>query len=420
MKVLKLICLFVLFSAPVWGQGDYLVTTTSQKSVAGTAEERFVEDNFRFYSLCNWTPGMKFMYIIEEKFNFIPTFSDYKTETQVDNNFFHHKIMVFEGVEERENDKQGRSFVSTRFVFSTNGEKYYHEIKSQRLNEICIKSPRSYIKGLVYLDDIDKARSLLLGRTVYTKVKTLRVDDANSANGYREITSSDNDNKAVRINAIGVGSREAPVKIVLADNEGRTYFVEVALSTTNTGYVKSDFQGEQRSRFFPNVLAFADANVRTQSGMKSAYMNKYIYPVVHMEAKLNGRITTLYRFTPLLVVGMDIATDNDHTILKLQAQKGDIYEVPVRLKYDVITKNDDFIEDLFAAGNLRAQYSYITDKNWQMIVNGEIALGMTRDECRLSLGAPIQRQSNMNSRYETWFYQSKTLDFEDGKLIKMQ
>lgn len=419
MKIVKLTFILSLFIANVaWGQNDYIVKTAPQKSTATTAEERFIENNFPFYSLCNWVPGMKFMFILEGKFGFIPTFCSYETEKEVDNNVFHYKIVTFEGVEEKEVDRQGRSFLSTRFVFDVEGKRYYHEVKSQRLNEICLKTPRAHIKGLVYLGDIDKARQLLIGRTVYTKTSAFRVDDSNSANGFREVTVPIN--LAVRITAIGVGSREAPVKIVFDDNTGRSYYAEITLSTTNTGYVKSDFQGEQRFKYFPNVFSFIDSHEKTVGEIKENYLGKAVYPINNMDATVGGRSTVLFRYTPLKIVEMEIGSDKDKTMLKLQDNSGQIYVVPVRLKYDVVIKNEDYINDIFAYGNLKADYPYISAKNWELIVNGEIALGMTKDECRLSLGNAAQIQKSMNSRYETWYYNGKVLEFEDGKLIRFR
>ena len=43
---------------------------------------------------------------------------------------------------------------------------------------------------------------------------------------------------------------------------------------------------------------------------------------------------------------------------------------------------------------------------------------MSTDECRLSLGDPI-RIHKVGSE-ETWFYQKKSLDFTNKKLVRIQ
>lgn len=419
MKIVKLFCLLFVFTTHVaMGQNDYIVKTAPAKSSAATEEERFVDDNFTYYSLCNWVPGMKFMYVLEEKFSFIPTFYSYETEELVDNNLFHHKVMNFQGVEEREKDRSGRSFLSTRFIFEMDGQKYYHEYKNQRLNEICLKAPRSHIKGLVYLGDVDKARELLMNRGIYTLTDLLWVDDANSANGYRP--ESVPVNQKFIIKAVGVGSRQFPVKIILEDPAGRSFFAEAAFSTTNSGLVKSDFQGELRRKYFPNIFTFTDQHQKTVGNIKEQFAGNYIYPVRNTEAKLDGRSTIIFRYTPLQIIDMQIGQDKVSAILQVRDLEGKIYHIPTKLKYDTVIKNEDFIDDMFGKGNLRAEYPNITDEIWTYIVNGEIRLGMTKDECRLSIGSPIQIVANLNSRYETWFYNGRVLEFENGLLVKIK
>ncbi|MBR5898618.1 MAG: hypothetical protein IKZ14_04030 [Muribaculaceae bacterium] len=65
------------------------------------------------------------------------------------------------------------------------------------------------------------------------------------------------------------------------------------------------------------------------------------------------------------------------------------------------------------------RYSDIDDDVWENIVNGRVELGMTRDECRLSLGAPtsIDRQPGYNGVGELWLYDNGTyLRFHDALL----
>ncbi|MDE6369123.1 MAG: hypothetical protein K2K94_07785, partial [Muribaculaceae bacterium] len=43
---------------------------------------------------------------------------------------------------------------------------------------------------------------------------------------------------------------------------------------------------------------------------------------------------------------------------------------------------------VFNFDNPRKRYPQITDETWALITNSRVAIGMTRDECRLALGAP--------------------------------
>ncbi len=50
---------------------------------------------------------------------------------------------------------------------------------------ICEKNPRADINGLVYLKDVDTAKELLIGKTVYIQSESAQVDDANNYSGYQ-------------------------------------------------------------------------------------------------------------------------------------------------------------------------------------------------------------------------------------------
>ncbi|QCD41540.1 hypothetical protein E7747_04035 [Duncaniella dubosii] len=56
---------------------------------------------------------------------------------------------------------------------------------------------------------------------------------------------------------------------------------------------------------------------------------------------------------------------------------------------------------------------------WDKIINGRVALDMTREECRLALGAPREVDRGADNSYirEVWLYENGIyLVFEDGIL----
>ena len=69
--------------------------------------------------------------------------------------------------------------------------------------------------------------------------------------------------------------------------------------------------------------------------------------------------------------------------------------------------------------NPRLNYPTISDNVWNNIVEGKVANGMTREECRLALGAPdnVDRQAGYSSVREIWTYRNgRYLVFIDGLL----
>ncbi len=74
---------------------------------------------------------------------------------------------------------------------------------------------------------------------------------------------------------------------------------------------------------------------------------------------------------------------------------------------------------LFSFTDPRLRYPNITDENWTNIIHGRVAEGMTRDECKLALGAParISRRNDRSYFYEMWHYENGVyLVFQDGLL----
>lgn len=74
---------------------------------------------------------------------------------------------------------------------------------------------------------------------------------------------------------------------------------------------------------------------------------------------------------------------------------------------------------LFSLSDPRLSYPTILPQTWENITNGKVAVGMTRDECRLALGAAdnIDRQPTYSILREVWTYKNGIyLIFADGIL----
>ncbi len=79
--------------------------------------------------------------------------------------------------------------------------------------------------------------------------------------------------------------------------------------------------------------------------------------------------------------------------------------------------------NLFSLTNPRKNYPQISDANWELISQGRVALDMTREECRLALGAPSQvdREALPNGIFERWIYEDGVyLFFTDGVLTRFR
>lgn len=74
---------------------------------------------------------------------------------------------------------------------------------------------------------------------------------------------------------------------------------------------------------------------------------------------------------------------------------------------------------LFSFTDPHLRYPEITDATWQLIKTARVTDGMTREECRLALGDPKERDRGASNTYirEVWLYDNGIyLLFEDGVL----
>lgn len=420
---LILFCCYVSHSS---AQNDYLVKTTSGQQASLGEEEQFVTSNFPLQMLCKWTPGIKFMFIPSSRDMFLPIFSSYDTEKEVNSSLLKMKIFTFVGVEEKSKEIYTGTHYTTRFIFECEGNKYYHEIKNMQLDEICIKNPRACINGLVYLNDVDLAKELLVGRKVFIQAGSVRVDDSNNYAGYKEIPIPAN--TEATITAVGAGSQPYPVKVIFSDTQRKSFYLELALSRTNSGMDLSNFQADKKMKYFSNAISFSNKKLGKMESLKSKYQGLTVYPkkiipakrVVSFEGKLPEAQFNLPRYTILTIKDIKISNQESLATISLEDRQGVIYTIETDLKYDVIVRNNNYIEDYLGFGNIQKKYPGITEARWKLISQGELEKGMSTDECRLSIGNPIEIQLKKDSRFETWFYNGRTLDFENGSLQRFQ
>lgn len=79
--------------------------------------------------------------------------------------------------------------------------------------------------------------------------------------------------------------------------------------------------------------------------------------------------------------------------------------------------------NLFYLSDFRKNFPNITDEVWNLICSGKIAAGMTKNECKLSLGNPseVDAGHDYSQTLDLWHYPDGTvLWFEDGILTRFR
>jgi len=80
--------------------------------------------------------------------------------------------------------------------------------------------------------------------------------------------------------------------------------------------------------------------------------------------------------------------------------------------------NRDY-DSMFTSRDVHENYPDIPVEHWELIINGDVAIDMTKEECRLSMGAPkqVSRMPNQAEVREFWYYDGGSyLQFVDGLL----
>ena len=123
------------------------------------------------------------------------------------------------------------------------------------------------------------------------------------------------------------------------------------------------------------------------------------------------------KFIPVKIT--DIRPGNEYysALLELIDENGAAFHLFMSVGNDLKTLRS--FGSLFSLSDPRKSHPDISDETWRNIINGRVSSGMTRDECRLALGAPASIDSRIgySTIREVWTYENGIyLIFEDNLL----
>ena len=79
--------------------------------------------------------------------------------------------------------------------------------------------------------------------------------------------------------------------------------------------------------------------------------------------------------------------------------------------------------DLFFVADPKIRHSSIRPEIWELICEGKVKSGMTKEECKLALGNPddVATGHDWNQTIDIWNYKNGMyLQFQDGLLTKFR
>ena len=222
MKKLLVILLFLpLFSL---AQNDYIVKPKKNIQILTPVKDRGFMDNFPYIKMVDWKPGMRFMSVPDIETKVVWLFGLYPINNENLSKDLSLKIFVYQGLEQIEVDCPKGKCSHTNLFFTFEGEKYSHVYQGDTI-ELRNATSFNSIHQLVYLDEVDKAKELLLNKTLYIKTREWRTMDI----GDREESIYNNQKYIqVKIIKIGLGTQDGPVKMIFSPvNTTKEYCLNV-------------------------------------------------------------------------------------------------------------------------------------------------------------------------------------------------
>ena len=408
---------FITVSAQESGSGYIVKTKGATKAVDADAAgedsaqakkaKDFISENFRYYSLCDWKEGMKFMVVPEKYDMVVKTFHDASTGKEVSSMSLRHKIMIYEGHSE---GSDGRSHID--FLCQDNNKKYYYEVPSGSFDDYCYG--KMGVPTLAFLGDVDTARVKLMDKLLLTKTTKYRIDTNYDTEGYEEIEVPMNEE--VKVVKVGVGTRSFPVKIIVEDSNGREFYQNVAISKTNSGMRDDEFIRDYTVNLFSGSFELSD-ELMVISNNLTQYIGKMVYTkyATNMVSKGDGkeRVLRVPRLSTFTIENYVPKENSQYVTLALK-------DVETRRIYfkDVTFTNTDNVTGvpqenyfgyLFAMGKGKAR---TTSQAARAAINqGRVILNMTEDEVTMAVGEPNRTVEGANG-YHEWIYNRS-----NGKLL---
>ena len=404
-----LVAVSFVMSTAMAQDNPYIVKTKGvQKEVAQSQDATdeaeptdFMGKNFRYYSMCDWKEGMRFM-VVPEKFDLlVNTFHDAETKKEVGNGMLRHFIMIYKGHNMLPNGR-----VHINFTCLDNGRDYYYEQPFGTFEDYCYT--KMGVPTLAYLGDVDKARELLMNQPLLTRTQYFRVDTEYKGDGYRDVVVDKN--MLVTVKAIGVGTRSFPVKIIVEDENGNQFYQNVAMSKTNSGVREEGLSYDADMYSFAGSFEFLGANMTVSSNIRE-YLNKIVHTkyATNMSSKGSGKVRDVKvpRFTGFIIDEITpVRNTKYYTLTMRETDSRRVYYKDVVFNEDDIAggssgPRDDFFGYLFGMGEGEARNT--SKESRAAIREGRVIVGMTKEEAEMAMGEPFKK-TYAPGGVEMWMY----------------
>ena len=380
-------------------------STSLKEEAEDSTAVSFMDQHFRFLSLCDWKPGeTRFMVIPDKKDMVVRTFADAASNLMVSSMTLRHKILVYQG-----HSNDGGLHDHINFSLEEDSTKhYYYEIPNARFEDYCYT--KFGVPTLAYLGDVDKAREVLVGKKLLTNFDTYNVDISTTSYGYDK--KKVNIGTEVTVVAAGVGTRQFPVKLIVEDAEGHEFFQNVAISRTNSGLRDEEFgEDNVKHTFDGSFILLGDA--ASASGKYQEYVGRSVYTLYKTKMRTkNEEVEEIPRLTAFKILAMQAVHGTHMVKMKLvrdnKEYSKDVTFVRESVVGDIDGEHEDYYFSLFASGNI-GQSKGVRQENLADVQKSIVRKGFNEAEVKLALGNPDKTVKQGRVGNYQWIYNSDLL-----------
>lgn len=131
-----------------------------------------------------------------------------------------------------------------------------------------------------------------------------------------------------------------------------------------------------------------------------------------------------FKFVPVTITDVSAGDMFFPLKIKFSTSSGENAYVMMNVKSaDGLGAESRTFPSLFMLADPKLNYPSISDEFWKLIQAGNVALGMTKEECKLALGNPtdVDAGHDWNNTIDIWRYSDGTfLHFQDGLLVNFR
>lgn len=324
---------------------------SSEEAPAVDEQKDFLSRNFRYVSMCDWTPGKtRFMCVPNQKDLVIKTFAEAKTGNMISSRKLAYKVLIYDGY----SNPNGSLHERVDFHLEENpAEQYYFEVPTGSFDDYCYG--KAGVPTLAYLEDVDMAMDSLVGKKVRVLVRDFCQDSGTSKGSYTPVDIGDELRGTVMtITKVGVGTRNFPVKIIVKepdkeDRPGREFFQYVAISRTNCDLRDEDFErSDNLPHSFRGSFQLLDDKMAVSSELKE-WIGKKVYTFFDTKMRNEKEQTVkVVRLSTFEVTDIYRLGDGNTVTLTLKGLKsGNTYTKEVSATNTKVNGSEDVLSELF-------------------------------------------------------------------------